>query len=80
MKNLNPLVKPSKMEINADNCNIRYLVISNLEQKYSGHEFAVFGKSLYIDDTGIEFPYTDADMQNSTEIFAAIEKKVLDII
>ncbi len=80
MKNLNPLAKPSKMDINSDSCNIQHLVVSTLEQKYSGHEFAVFGGKLYVDDRGIDFPYTDANMQEATEILSAIEKKVSKLI
>ena len=34
MKTLNPLAKPTKLDINSNGCNIEHLILSDLEQKY----------------------------------------------
>ena len=80
MKSLNPLAKPTKLDLNSEGYNIQSMIVSSLEKKYPGHDFAVFGKSLYVDDKDIMFPYSDANMQEADRILESINQEVAKLL
>lgn len=70
----------NQTSIDFDQQAIHYTVVSELEKKYPGHDFAVFGKQLYIDDKAIPFNYSDDNYASVSTIITQIDNKVKELI
>lgn len=72
------LAKPIAIDIGQQ--DIHYTIVNSLEKKYPGHDFAVFGKRLYIDDKDIPFIYSDENLSSFQSILSEIDEKVKEIV
>jgi len=70
--------KPTSVDLGQQ--AIQYTVVTTLEKKYPGHDFAVFGKKLYVDDKDISFHYSDESLDLLSTILPDIEAKVSKLI
>ena len=73
--------KPTSVDINVyGQQNIHYTIVTTLEKKYPGHDFAVFGKRLYIDDKDIPFQYNDDQIASLPTILTQVESEVAKLV
>jgi hypothetical protein len=70
--------KPTSVDIGQQ--AIDYTVVTSLEKKYPGHDFAVFGKRLYIDDKDIPFVYSDDNLSSLQNILSELDQEVAKIV
>lgn len=70
--------KPTSVDLGLQ--TIQYTVVTSLEKKYPGHDFAVFGKKLYVDDKDIPFGYSDDALETLPAIMPDIEAMVAKLI
>ncbi len=72
------LAKPTTVDIGQQ--TIHYTVVTSLEKKYPGHDFAVFGKRLYVDDKDIPFAYSDDNLSSIQNILLEVDQEVAKIV
>jgi len=73
-------VAPKPTSVDLGQQAIQYTVVTTLEKKYPGHDFAVFGKKLYVDDKDIPFHYSDDSLEALPSILPDIEAMVSKLI
>lgn len=77
---MNIAVKPSHVDLSANDCSITEIVLEHLTTKFPNYDFAVFGKQLYVDDKSISFPYSDTDLAKSKDILSRVERMIEGVI